>query len=277
MRLTEGLVGLVAEQVRPVVVHDTTTHPRFKYFSDAGEDPYRTFLGVPVMDRGVLQGVLVVQTAEAARLRRRTTRMLATAGAQLAPIISEARAVGQFVAPVHQRLAAIAQNLWWSWDDESVSLFRDLDPVVWRDLRPQSDRAAPADADRSARARASQLALHGRINQAYRRLQEYLGVEAHLGRAPRQRPRGPAGGVLLRGVRAARVHADLLGRSRHPRRGSPQERLGPRHSARRRSASTTTRATSASGSIATAGSTRNTSTSTPPAADRSRRRTTACR
>ena len=38
MRLTEGLVGLVAEQVRPVVVHDTTTHPRFKYFRDAGED-----------------------------------------------------------------------------------------------------------------------------------------------------------------------------------------------------------------------------------------------
>ena len=54
-----------------VVVHDTTTHPRFKYFRDAGEDPYRSFLGVPVIDRGVLQGVLVVQTAEAAHLRRR--------------------------------------------------------------------------------------------------------------------------------------------------------------------------------------------------------------
>ena len=71
MRLTEGLVGLVAEQVRPVVVHDTTTHPRFKYFRDAGEDLYRTFLGVPLMDRGVLQGVLVVQTARSARVRRR--------------------------------------------------------------------------------------------------------------------------------------------------------------------------------------------------------------
>jgi putative methionine-R-sulfoxide reductase with GAF domain len=65
MRVTEGLVGLVAEHARPVVVNDTKTHPRFKYFRDAGEDPYRTFLGVPVMDRGVLQGVLVVQTREA--------------------------------------------------------------------------------------------------------------------------------------------------------------------------------------------------------------------
>ncbi len=64
MRLTEGLAGLVAQQLRPQFVKDATTHPRFKYFSEAGEDPYRSFLGVPVIDRGLLQGVLVVQTAE---------------------------------------------------------------------------------------------------------------------------------------------------------------------------------------------------------------------
>ena len=29
MRLTEGLVGLVAEQLEPLVVADATTHPRF--------------------------------------------------------------------------------------------------------------------------------------------------------------------------------------------------------------------------------------------------------
>src|SRR5213083_2658456 len=32
MRLTEGLAGLVAEQLRPLFVADATTHPRFKYF-----------------------------------------------------------------------------------------------------------------------------------------------------------------------------------------------------------------------------------------------------
>src|SRR5713101_6035683 len=55
MRLSEGLAGFVA---------DATTHPRFKYFREAGEDPYHSFLGVPVVDRGGLQGVLVVQTIE---------------------------------------------------------------------------------------------------------------------------------------------------------------------------------------------------------------------
>jgi glycogen phosphorylase len=174
MRITEGLVGLVAEQVRPVVVHDTTTHPRFKYFQDAGEEPYRTFFGVPVMDRGVLQAVLVLQTAEARAFDDDDVRMLSSAGTQLSPIVSEARAMGQFVAPVHQRLAVIARNLWWSWDDDSCSLFRDLDPVLW----PECDhnpiallQKIPVD---QLELRASQLALHGRINQAYRRLQEYL-------------------------------------------------------------------------------------------------------
>src|SRR5438270_4512357 len=63
MALNEGLAGLVAEEVRPVAVEQVKNHPRFKYFREAGEDAYQSFLGVPLIDRGVLQGVLVVQTA----------------------------------------------------------------------------------------------------------------------------------------------------------------------------------------------------------------------
>src|SRR5712671_2039362 len=62
--LHEGLAGLVAEEVRAVAVHQVNSHPRFKYFGEAGEENYQSFLGVPVIDRGVLQGVLVVQTVE---------------------------------------------------------------------------------------------------------------------------------------------------------------------------------------------------------------------
>ena len=70
-RVNEGLAGLVAEQVRPVAVEQVKSHPRFKYFSEAGEDAYQSFLGVPLIDRGVLQGVLVVQTVEARVFQRR--------------------------------------------------------------------------------------------------------------------------------------------------------------------------------------------------------------
>ena len=64
MRLDEGLTGLVAEQMTPVMVADAFQHPRFKYFPEAGEDPYHSFLGVPLVEGGALQGVLVVQTVE---------------------------------------------------------------------------------------------------------------------------------------------------------------------------------------------------------------------
>jgi glycogen phosphorylase len=174
MRTNEGLAGLVAEQVRPVLVQDATHHPRFKYFREAGEDPYRTFLGVPVVDRGVLQGVLVVQTEDSRNFSEDDVRMLVTAGAQLAPIVSEARAVGHFVAPVHQRLAALAQNLWWAWDDEASSLFRELDPVLWRECDHNPILLLKQMPISQLEARASHLALHGRVNHAYRRLQEYL-------------------------------------------------------------------------------------------------------
>src|SRR5215203_901075 len=122
MRLTEGLAGLVGEQLRPLVVADATTHPRFKYFPEAGEDPYHSFLGVPLIDRRLLQGVLVVQTIEPRAFSQDDVGKLMTAGRQLAPIVSEARTLGQFVAPAYERLCALAQNLWWSWDEESTSL-----------------------------------------------------------------------------------------------------------------------------------------------------------
>ena len=134
MRLNEGLAGLVGEQLRPQVVEDATAHPRFKYFSEAGEDPYHSFLGVPLIDKGLLQGVLVVQTIEPRVFAPDAVRMLTMAGTQLASIVSHARTLGQFVAPAHQRLEALARNMWWSWDHDTASLFRAIDPTLWREL-----------------------------------------------------------------------------------------------------------------------------------------------
>jgi starch phosphorylase len=174
MRLTEGLAGLVGQQVRPLVVEDATRHPRFKYFGEAGEDPYHSFLGVPVMDRGVLQGVLILQTREPRAFAPEVVRMLVTAGAQLAPIVAEARTLRQFVAPAHQRLSALARNLWWSWDETTISLFRDIDPVLWREVGHNPVALLEQIPVETLEARASQLVLHSRINHAYRRMQEYL-------------------------------------------------------------------------------------------------------
>jgi starch phosphorylase len=181
MRLSEGLAGLVGERLEPLVVADASQHPRFKHFPDAGEDPYHSFLGVPLIDRGLLQGVLVVQTREPREFGPDVARMLSTAGRQLAPIVAEARVLRQFVAPAHQKLRLLAQNLWWSWDPATSDLFRELDPVLWRELNHNPIALLERLPIERLEQRAADLVLHGRINNAYRRLQEYLGTDRTWG------------------------------------------------------------------------------------------------
>jgi signal transduction protein with GAF and PtsI domain len=83
MGINEGLAGLVAEEVRPVAVEQVRNHPRFKYFREAGEDDYQSFLGVPLIDCGVLQGVLVVQTKDVRAYRDDEIRTLTQAASQV--------------------------------------------------------------------------------------------------------------------------------------------------------------------------------------------------
>ena len=174
MATHEGLVGLVAETLRPVAVEEVRSHPRFKYFSEAGEDAYRSFLGIPLIDQGLLQGVLTVQTIVPRVYHDQEIHMLTEAAAQVAPVVNEARTLDRFIAPVQERLWSLARNLWWSWDHDSGGLFLDLDPVRWRQFNhnPISVLAPLPLAGIERRAR--ELVLHGRINYAYRRQREYL-------------------------------------------------------------------------------------------------------
>src|SRR6266849_5165879 len=181
MAIHEGLAGLVAEQVRPVAVEQVKNHPRFKYFREAGEDDYQSFLGVPLIDRGVLQGVLVVQTTEARVFSEDEIRMLAEAAAQVAPVVSEARTLDRFIAPVQERFWALARNLWWSWDHDSVSLFLDLDPARWNELNHNPVSLLGEYPLARLETRAAELVLHSRINYAYRRLREYLEADRTWG------------------------------------------------------------------------------------------------
>src|SRR5207248_5678874 len=82
MRLEEGLTGLVAERQTPVMVEDAFKHPRFKYFPEADEDPYHSFLGVPLIEGGSIEGVLVIQTRETRRFTPSEIRLLVTGAGQ---------------------------------------------------------------------------------------------------------------------------------------------------------------------------------------------------
>jgi glycogen phosphorylase len=183
MPLNEGLAGLVAEEVLPVAVDDVKSHPRFKYFQDSGEDEYRSFLGVPLIDGGILQGVLVVQTKASRVFRESEIRMLVEAASQVAPVVSEARTMDRFIAPVQERLWALARNVWWSWDHDCISLFRDLNPTRWRQLNHNPISLLSEIPLAEIERRATELVLHSRINYVYRRQQEYLNADRTWGAA----------------------------------------------------------------------------------------------
>ena len=181
MSLKEGLAGLVAESLRPVAVEQASLHPRFKYFPEAGEDACQSFLGVPLIDRGVLQGVIVLQTAAPRTFDEAEIQTFTAAAAQVAPIVSEARSLDRFIAPSQEKLWGLARNLWWSWDQESTALFRDLDPARWRAINHNSVALLNATPLETLEQRAGELVLHGRINYAYRRQQEYLKADRTWG------------------------------------------------------------------------------------------------
>jgi starch phosphorylase len=177
MPINEGLAGLVAEHVLPVAVDDVKTHPRYKYFKDSGEEEYNSFLGVPLIDRGILQGVLIVQTKDRRTFRESEIRMLVEAANQVAPVVSEARTLDRFIGPAQERLWSLARNLWWCWDHDCTSLFRDLNPTRWRQLNQNPISMLSEIPLGELERRATELALHSRINYVFRRQQEYLNAD----------------------------------------------------------------------------------------------------
>jgi len=181
MPLSEGLAGLVAEQVLPVAVADVSSHPRYKYFKESGEEAYHSFLGVPLIDRGILQGVLIVQTKEPRVFREPEIRMLVDAANEVAPVVSEARTLDRFIAPAQEKLWSLARNLWWSWDHDCVSLFRDLNPTRWRQLNQNPVAMLSEIPLEEIERRSAELALHSRINYVYRRQKEYLNADRTWG------------------------------------------------------------------------------------------------
>ncbi|CAN1556478.1 PtsP Signal transduction protein containing GAF and PtsI domains [Caulobacteraceae bacterium] len=61
LKTGEGLVGEIVRLGRPLNLSDAPNHPAFAYRPETGEDPYHSFLGVPLLRGGRPIGVLVVQ------------------------------------------------------------------------------------------------------------------------------------------------------------------------------------------------------------------------
>jgi glycogen phosphorylase len=74
---------------------------------------------------------------------------------------------------LYDKCIALAHNLWWTWHPEVHSLFRDLDPIRWRQLDHNPIALLHEFTPERLASRASEMVLHSRINYHFRRLKEY--------------------------------------------------------------------------------------------------------
>ena len=94
MKPGEGLVGHVALTARPLNLADAPRHPLFSYRPETGEDPFNSFLGVPILRGGRTLGVLVVQSIQARTFTEAEVEDLLTVAMVLAEIIIDDERVG---------------------------------------------------------------------------------------------------------------------------------------------------------------------------------------
>ena len=82
---------------------------------------------------------------------------------------------------LRERLRALARNLWWTWHPEVVAIFHDIEPDTFRAVghNPVAmlARVSPAAFESHAR----DAVLSARIDQASRRLAQYLDDQTHWG------------------------------------------------------------------------------------------------
>jgi phosphotransferase system enzyme I (PtsP) len=89
LREGEGLVGQVAETAEAVNLSNAPSDPHFSYRPETGEDPYKTFLGVPIVRGGQVFGVLAIQNRAERLYAEEEVEALQTVAMVLAEVVAQ--------------------------------------------------------------------------------------------------------------------------------------------------------------------------------------------
>ncbi|MDX7987097.1 phosphoenolpyruvate--protein phosphotransferase [Xenorhabdus sp. 12] len=122
----EGVVGEVGRLSELINLADIRDHPSFKYIPQVREESLRAFLGVPIIYRRQLQGILVVQQHERRLFDESEESFMVTLAMQLAVILAQAQAKGLFGQYRQTRIKALAISngivMAQGWQDRSQPL-----------------------------------------------------------------------------------------------------------------------------------------------------------
>lgn len=104
----QGIVGLVGRLAEPINLADAQNHPSFQYIPAVKEERFRSFLGVPIIHRRQLLGVLVVQQREHRQFDESEESFMVTLATQMAGILSQSQLNALFGQYRQTRIRALA-------------------------------------------------------------------------------------------------------------------------------------------------------------------------
>jgi phosphotransferase system, enzyme I, PtsP len=103
VKFGEGLISVVGEREEPLNLQDVSSHPAFRRLKMLHEENFKSFLGVPIIHKGQLQGVIVLQQLSSDLFTEEQISGLITLTTQIAEKISVTRDPGVMRALFHSR------------------------------------------------------------------------------------------------------------------------------------------------------------------------------
>ncbi len=150
----EGLVGLVGRLAEPINLADAQKHPSFKYIPAVKEDHFRSFLGVPIIQRRQLLGVLVVQQRQLRQFDESEESFLVTLATQMAAILSQSQLTALFGQYRQTRIRALAAApgvaVAEGWLDATLPLMEQVTEASTLNTAQERERLATALEDAAA-------------------------------------------------------------------------------------------------------------------------------
>ncbi|WP_353167876.1 phosphoenolpyruvate--protein phosphotransferase [Providencia sp.] len=144
----EGVVGAVGRQSEMLNLADAREHPQYKYLPQLKEEQLKAFLGVPIVYRRQLLGVLVVQQREKRLFNETEESFMVTLSMQLAVILSQAQAKGIFGQYRQNRIKAIPVSqgisMAYGWQDNSQPSFDSISQTSAIDIDSEKQRLIAA-------------------------------------------------------------------------------------------------------------------------------------
>ncbi|CRL64041.1 phosphoenolpyruvate--protein phosphotransferase [Proteus vulgaris] len=153
----EGVVGEVGRLSELINLADIREHPSFKYLPQVKEDDLRAFLGVPIVYRRQLLGVLVVQQKERRLFNESEESFMVTLATQLGATLSQVQTKGLFGQYRQSRIKALSIStgvvMAYGWQEVSQPILENVFKASALDIKAELNRLTVALEDATAECR----------------------------------------------------------------------------------------------------------------------------